>query len=531
MPEPHPGERRPSREGQLLIGKYKLHRRLATGGMGEVYSAENISIGRKVAIKLLLPEHARNQTLAKRFLTEARAANIVRHPNVVDVLDIGQDEDGTPFIVQELLEGTNLARWAREAGGQLSPEQLLRVLVPVVEAVGFAHQKGVVHRDIKPENVFLARAGPKEIVPKLLDFGISHVKRDAEAQGPRLTSGGTGMGTPAYMSPEQVMSAKDADARTDVWAFGVLLYELLTGVMPFAAETTSALFVRIATEDPTPIEQLVPNLPLDVIKVVARCMKKRREERYATANNLAANLRRLRDGQPVLASAGPAISGFEATVRLENGDDGALVRQAVARAGRGGSVSPIAPTTKLPELSLSAEGLDPNGFGHLTLDVIKEAPRAKPPRARFEVAPEPLPPLLPNLDLASAPLTASKQDDVERPRARPRELERRRASPVAAVALGLVVFGGAAAATFAAPAEPGWPIRGIIAHELAGVSPSLLLGAGVVLAVAFGAMGLFGLHRAWVRWGKRERASSLVLVMVVFLGVAVAIQTVRALAT
>jgi serine/threonine-protein kinase len=276
-----------SREGQLLNAKYKLIKRLAAGGMGEVYKAENEVIGRPVAIKVLLPEHAKNPTLVMRFLTEARAANIVRHPNVVDVLDIGQAEDGTPFIVQELLEGTDLARWAREAGGQLSVDQTLRVLVPVVEAVGTAHGKGVVHRDIKPENVFLARLGPKEIVPKLLDFGISRVRRETPDSA-RLTSMGVGMGTPAYMSPEQVMSTRDADAASDVWSFGVMLYELLSGQLPFHAETAGAMFVKIATEEPVPIEELLPELPRDLVRIIARSMKKKPGDRYPSASSSAA---------------------------------------------------------------------------------------------------------------------------------------------------------------------------------------------------------------------------------------------------
>src|SRR5579859_3708177 len=173
----------PTREGELLAGKYKLERRLGSGGMGEVYQATNTLIGRAVAIKLLRAEHAKNEEIAKRFIREARAANLVRHENVVDVLDIGHDEHGVPFIVQEFLHGGDLGKHLADLGGRLPVDGVLEILLPVIEAVGFAHQQGVVHRDLKPENVFLAKAGAK-VIPKLLDFGISHVV----SSDPRMTA-------------------------------------------------------------------------------------------------------------------------------------------------------------------------------------------------------------------------------------------------------------------------------------------------------------------------------------------------------
>src|SRR5580704_14378964 len=149
--------RRSSREGEVLAGKYRLDALLGAGGMGEVYRAENLGLGRSVAIKLIREEHGQSAEVVARFLREARTANIVRHPNVVDVLDVGQAEDGTPFIVQELLEGEDLSQYARGRGGKLGVEEALTFLIPAVEAVAFAHGLGVIHRDLKPENIFLAR--------------------------------------------------------------------------------------------------------------------------------------------------------------------------------------------------------------------------------------------------------------------------------------------------------------------------------------------------------------------------------------
>src|SRR5271165_377760 len=163
---------RRSRQGELLGGKYLLEERLGSGGMGDVWRAKHVALEREVAIKVLRWEHADNPDIAARFLKEARTANLVRHPNVVDVLDVGQDDEGAPFLVQELLVGQDLGRYATDKGGSLPVDEALRILLPVIDAVAFAHAKGVVHRDLKPENVFLAREGSK-LVPKLLDFGIS----------------------------------------------------------------------------------------------------------------------------------------------------------------------------------------------------------------------------------------------------------------------------------------------------------------------------------------------------------------------
>src|SRR5271163_4245719 len=148
---------RSSREGEVLAGKYRLDALLGAGGMGEVYRAENIGIGRGVAIKLLREEHGESSEVVMRFLREARAANIVRHPNVVDVLDIGQAEDGTPFIVQELLEGEDLGRYVHGRGGKIEAKEAIDLLLPAIDAVAYAHARGVLHRDLKPENIFLAR--------------------------------------------------------------------------------------------------------------------------------------------------------------------------------------------------------------------------------------------------------------------------------------------------------------------------------------------------------------------------------------
>ncbi|MBI5536904.1 MAG: serine/threonine protein kinase [Deltaproteobacteria bacterium] len=285
-----------SREGEVLAGKYRLEKLLGKGAVGMIYRAQNTLIGRTVAIKLLRPEHASDEEVVGRFLREARAANLVRHPNVVDVLDIGQDESGVPFIVEEFLEGEDLARYVQNKGGHLEPAPALDLLIPVAEAVGYAHSRGVIHRDLKPENVFLSRAEGK-LVPKLLDFGLSRIKL-----GPgeiRATATGMTMGSPAYMSPEQIEGAKELDARADVWALGVILYEVLSGNLPFIGDSHVAVFVQISWAEPPRLEDLVPSIPRDLARVVTRCLRRSAADRYPTASELCRDLQHIREGDAI----------------------------------------------------------------------------------------------------------------------------------------------------------------------------------------------------------------------------------------
>jgi tRNA A-37 threonylcarbamoyl transferase component Bud32 len=272
--------------GDLLGGKYTLEARLGAGAMGEVWKATHRDLGRAVAIKILRREHTEDPHVVTRFLREARAANLVRHTNVVDVLDVGQDDAGTPFLVEELLEGQDLGARLSELGHGLPVDEALRILVPVVEAVAFAHGRGVVHRDIKPENVFLCRVAGA-VVPKLLDFGISHI--DAEGAA-RMTATGMSLGTPAYMAPEQIKSARNVDARSDVWSLGILIHEMLSGELPFKGETVADHFVQIATGDPKPLELALPHAPRAIARVVARCLKRSPADRYQDAGTLLFDL-------------------------------------------------------------------------------------------------------------------------------------------------------------------------------------------------------------------------------------------------
>ncbi|MFO0557914.1 MAG: serine/threonine-protein kinase [Polyangiales bacterium] len=302
----------------LLANKYRLQKRLGAGGMGEVYRAVNESIGRPVAIKILRPELLRNEDVVQRFLREAKAATLVRHANVVDVLDV-LDHDGIPFMVQELLSGEDLADYVESRGGKLPLDALLSVMIPVIEAVGAAHSKGVVHRDLKPANVFLHSADG-EIVPKVLDFGISKI---TTGDATRVTTTGTALGTPAYMSPEQIEGLAHVDARSDVWSLGVMLFELAAGTRPFLAETPGALFVKIATTPARSLSDACPECPEPLVAIVARCLRAQKSDRYEDARALASALRSFAETQPIKLR--DSLQSLRPRVSLVSLDEGATL--------------------------------------------------------------------------------------------------------------------------------------------------------------------------------------------------------------
>lgn len=272
-----------SRIGQILASKYRIEALLGSGGMAHVYRATNTVIGRIVAIKILRREHARSEQVVERFLREAKTANLIHHPNVIDVIDVSQDKDGSPFIVQEYLQGETFYQYACRYGGALPLPELIELIGPVLSAIAEAHSLGIVHRDIKPENVFLSAQRGRR-VPKVLDFGISKVR------GAEMTAVGTVLGTPAYMAPELAHSSKDADPCSDVWAIGVMLFELITGRLPFGGDTVAQIFLATATTDAARLVDVAPNVPIELSRVVERCLAREPANRYPDARTLAVDL-------------------------------------------------------------------------------------------------------------------------------------------------------------------------------------------------------------------------------------------------
>jgi serine/threonine protein kinase len=285
--------------GQTLGGKYFVRSALGKGGMGTVYEAVNVQIGRVVAIKALHPKQLKKEEAVKRFYQEARAAGSIGHPNICEVYDIGTLENGCPYLVMERLVGVTLAdRLAKE--GALPIDDVLDALGQVLFALVLAHEKGIVHRDIKPENVFLTQRSGFAPIAKLLDFGVSKIL--PASQGTRdsdldLTRAGMVMGTPFYMSPEQARGDRDLDARVDIYGCGVLLYESLTGKKPFEAKSYNVLLWQILTKNPTPARDLRPEISVSVARVIERAMSRSRDDRYPNAAAFIAALVQAR-GEP-----------------------------------------------------------------------------------------------------------------------------------------------------------------------------------------------------------------------------------------
>ena len=273
--------------GDLIAAKYRIEQLIGVGGMGAVFSATHQYTGKRVALKWMLPELAKDEDAVRRFMREARAAGRISHPNVVDVYDVGQHDDSY-FLVMEYLQGEPLT--SALARRDLTPTEVLTLLLPAMRGVAAAHRQGVVHRDLKPDNIFLAyeEDGVRREA-KVLDFGISKLASD-DQPSMHLTRTGAVIGTPYYMSPEQIRGTGEIDHRSDVYAFGVILYESLGGRVPFMAETYGALVLEIATGTPTPLTELVPNLPVELSRIVLRAMARDVNARYASMDELAAAL-------------------------------------------------------------------------------------------------------------------------------------------------------------------------------------------------------------------------------------------------
>ena len=267
----------PVREGEVLDNKYRVDRVLGVGGMGVVVAATHVQLQTRVALKFLLPEVLKDPQVVERFTREARAAVQIQSEHVARVTDVGALPNGAPYMVMEYLEGQDLAQ-ALAGGSPLPLAQIVGYILEACEAIAEAHALGIVHRDLKPANLFLARRTGCEAVVKVLDFGISKT-RDAVASG--LTQTSAMMGSPYYMSPEQMKCSRDVDARSDIWSLGTILYELLAGVPPFRGETITEIVYLVTQSDPPALRDLRPEVPDALAEVIKRCLQRDPALRYA----------------------------------------------------------------------------------------------------------------------------------------------------------------------------------------------------------------------------------------------------------
>jgi serine/threonine-protein kinase len=320
--------------GTILAGKYRVERVLGRGGMGVVVEARHISLDDRVALKFLLPEYALHPDASQRFLREARAAVRIKGPHVARVSDVGTLEDNSPYMVMEYLEGADAARLLER--GTLPAPEAIDYVVQACDAINEAHALGIIHRDLKPANLFVTRHHDGTPFVKVLDFGISKVIGDGGVDA--LTHTAATMGSALYMSPEQIRQSKSVDSRTDIYALGVTLYELLAGRPPFVAESFAALCVEVATGTPTPLRTLRPDVPPALAAAIEKAYARDPAARYQSVGAFVVAL-----APWALPRSQPIIERIARSARLLPG-----VGTAPAQPG---TAQPFNPATGAPAIS------------------------------------------------------------------------------------------------------------------------------------------------------------------------------------
>ena len=288
-----PGDGGPSDDpfiGRCLVNRYRMIRRVGTGGFGAVYEAEDTKIHKRVAVKVLARDLVGDASMVSRFHKEAEAASKVGHENIIDITDFDKTNDGHYFLVMEFLDGVDLGSIIRN-GEKISLARVLGIMIQVCRGLNMAHEKGIVHRDLKPGNIFLTTRGSLADFVKLLDFGITKFT-EVDEDGSRLTRTGQIIGTPMYMSPEQALGEEMIDHRADIYSLGVIMYELVTGQPPFTAVNYLGIIAQHASDPPTPPSRVRPDLqiPAEVEQIILKCLAKRPDERYPSLVEMEAAL-------------------------------------------------------------------------------------------------------------------------------------------------------------------------------------------------------------------------------------------------
>jgi serine/threonine-protein kinase len=358
MSHAHPPGFVPVREGDVLAGKYIVERVIGVGGMGVVVAARHQLLGGRVALKFVLPTLVHGEAAVQRFLREAQAATLITSEHVARVTDVGVLDHGAPYMVMELLDGKDLGSVLAERG-PLPVGEVVDYVLQALQAVAEAHAKGIVHRDLKPSNLFLTRRADRSALVKVLDFGIAKATlTDASgaSSDKSLTATQGMLGSPLYMSPEQIRSPKHVDARSDVWAIGIVLHELLSANYPFNGESAPALLAAIAADAPVPLRRHRPDAPAAIEELILGCLEKNRDARVPSVATVAERLAAFGTDDARLSLVRiRGVSGYPSIPPAESGS-AAAARSAGARgtgAGWGGTVGHKSTTSTSPRTALA----------------------------------------------------------------------------------------------------------------------------------------------------------------------------------